>query len=485
MMEPVAPPFLVAQLAKAFAAEPSLACNGEGDTAERAALLLLAASSRWLHVEAPQREQEQPQGGKHGRPQAGQARQTPTAGSGATLQRAARSQLYGVLRSLVDGIVSSPALLQLCYQGCCAAGDRAAIDAAAAECMSHATARAQTSGTMSQLHSQMWEGPRVKDTFQEEYCRTSALVMTKQWNRSAHEWCAAAAREFFLMDSAVRARWLARDPKSRSLITALAPEMKRRMDASRAATMEPATGPRLGDSSATPSGRGGAQGQHRIAHDVAASLLPGLGKRLRLVDVGSCRDFFGQRYPDLFDAVALDLCPAEPTVFSCDFLELGVSAAAADPPTAAGTPLASAVPVREKPERGSLKSLTQHSFDVVVVSQVLSFIPDPEARAVVLAKARRLLGCGESGLLLIVEPARVIRHAGPELVAAVELRGFRHVPGLKYGRHGEAGVGLAFATVPVEEGMPKDSGGSPVHLPAHPGHTASAASTSAEQLKRE
>jgi SAM-dependent methyltransferase len=286
--------------------------------------------------------------------------------------------------------------------------------------------------------------------------------MTKNWNLSAHEWCTATAREFFLMDQSVRERWLGRDPATRSLITVLAPEMKRRMEAARAIA-NGSTARALGTA-----------GQHTIAHDVAALLLPNIDSRLRLIDIGSCKNFFGERYPELFETVALDLCPADPSVLECDILDLDIVARAPQDDNV-DTQTMGNEDSRASRGAGRLKWLAQDSFDVAVISQVLSFIPSASARALVLEKTRQLLRGGETGILLVVEPVRVLRHAGAQLIAAIEERGFRHIPGLRYERRGEAGVGLAFATIAVnadmEEAWARACETKPVHLPAHPGYT--------------
>ena len=90
-------------------------------------------------------------------------------------------------------------------------------------------------------------------------------------------------------------------------------------------------------------------------------------------------------------------------------------------------------------------------------------------------KTRKLLRGAESGILLVVEPARVLRHAEGQLIAAIEARGFRHIPGLRHERRCEAGVGLAFATTPIDADVEKvwarARETNPVNLPAHPGYT--------------
>lgn len=452
-MDPTAPNFLVKRLAQVYSAGGDVdLARDSTEAADRARCLLLACSKLLL---LPNDQPRRLTALKNDAPA-----DIPTETGAA--RRAARSRLYSTLGACVDALSTSTDLRQLCFRGCVDPTDNAAIDSVALRCTQHAVARQGTSRTMTQLHSQMWEGARVKTVFQEEYCRTSALVMTKDWNLGAHEWCTTTAREFFLLDHNERKRWLARDPVTRSLITALAPEMRRRMKASRA-----------GADSLTPRARATTRGRHTIAHDVAALLLPKLDTRLRLVDIGCCKNFFGERYPELFETIALDLCPADKSVFECDFLDLEIVADASQGVDARGQPASEGLSAPRAKGAGRLKWLTQHSFDVAVISQVLSFIPDPDARALIVEKARKLLRGGETGILLVVEPARVLRHAGAQLIAAIEARGFRHLPGFRYERRGEAGVGLAFATMPLGAEMEACEVKPALDLPAHPGHVES------------
>ena len=105
-----------------------------------------------------------------------------------------------------------------------------------------------------------------------------------------------------------------------------------------------------------------------------------------LLDVGSCNDMWRPLERE-FAVTALDLQPAAPSVWRADFLRLRIGAAG------------SAVEC----EAGSLLSLPAASFHILVLSLVLSYIPDPAHRAEVVWRARRLLR-DEAGLLLIVTP---------------------------------------------------------------------------------
>jgi len=107
--------------------------------------------------------------------------------------------------------------------------------------------------------------------------------------------------------------------------------------------------------------------------------------KLRALDVGSCYNPLGRKFGDYFDVTALDLCPApgcEDFVYICDFLdvELGESIL----------------------EGRKILSLPTESFDVVVFSFFLEYLPDPKQRLESCRKAQKLLKDG--GLLFILRP---------------------------------------------------------------------------------
>lgn len=160
-----------------------------------------------------------------------------------------------------------------------------------------------------------------------------------------------------------------------------------------------------------------------LVRGVAAAVLPPVGTKLRLLDVGSCSNYFGLEQGDRFDVTALDLAPAHPSVCQCDFLKLEVVPGGAPP--VAEAPCSAAPP-------SALRSLPSGSFDVAVFAMLLSVLPGPSERGLAVAKARQLLReAPGKGLLIIADTANSIgRHRdstarGAAWVAAVEAAGFR------------------------------------------------------------
>eukprot|EP00742_Colponemidia_sp_Colp-10_P002927 GILJ01003124.1.p1 GENE.GILJ01003124.1~~GILJ01003124.1.p1 ORF type:complete len:369 (-),score=51.90 GILJ01003124.1:158-1138(-) len=110
--------------------------------------------------------------------------------------------------------------------------------------------------------------------------------------------------------------------------------------------------------------------------------------RLRVLDVGSCYGPFDPYRGELFDIDAVDLQPAVCTVHRCDFVSVPVRG-----PPSSGLALS--------PE-GEVTSIATQSYDVVIFSLLLSYLPAFSHRWSCCVKARRLLR--GHGLLLIVTP---------------------------------------------------------------------------------
>jgi hypothetical protein len=140
-------------------------------------------------------------------------------------------------------------------------------------------------------------------------------------------------------------------------------------------------------------------------------------RKIRLLDVGSCYNPIEKSdQTGVFDVTALDLFPADPTVFQCDFLNLTVGPAGSDPiRTTAGVTetMSDHDGAVGASSAGTLTQQPAGSFDAVTMSLVLSYLPTPEQRAAMIRKARQLLVSPDphgppnrrhqTGLLLIAE----------------------------------------------------------------------------------
>ena len=102
----------------------------------------------------------------------------------------------------------------------------------------------------------------------------------------------------------------------------------------------------------------------------------------------------------MYVLTGIDLCPANDTVYKCDFLSVCIS----DENSEA---------VFDPDDKMVLISLPVNSFEVVTMSLVLNYLPSPLHRELMVSKARELLlsPCTTSphlaGLLLIVEKVSI------------------------------------------------------------------------------
>jgi 25S rRNA (adenine(2142)-N(1))-methyltransferase, Bmt2 len=154
---------------------------------------------------------------------------------------------------------------------------------------------------------------------------------------------------------------------------------------------------------------------------------------IRLVDVGSCYNPIGKSANQAaFSVTPLDLCPVDPSVYQCDFLDLEIGPRGSVPEI---VPAATAVSehsenftaVSSGIENGTEKSteskspkllrLPAASYDVVAMSLVLNYLPTPALREKMIKKARQLLippGEGgqphRAGLLLIIEKESIFSY---------------------------------------------------------------------------
>ena len=120
-----------------------------------------------------------------------------------------------------------------------------------------------------------------------------------------------------------------------------------------------------------------------------------------MLDIGSC--YNPHKEQPLFEVLALDLQPTDPSVYTCDFLELGllnscsliesapVKADLADQANPDNQGNQNENTEMEDLSKRRLLALPQHRYDVIMISLVLCYLPDSERRIAMLQKARRLL----------------------------------------------------------------------------------------------
>lgn len=111
---------------------------------------------------------------------------------------------------------------------------------------------------------------------------------------------------------------------------------------------------------------------------------PATNERIRLLDVGSCFNPFAQH--DIFNVTAIDIAPADDSVFECDFLNVEVAE--------------QEIETHDNPK--AISRLAENAFDVIVFSLLLEYLPTSEQRIECCEKAYRLLRT--EGILIIITP---------------------------------------------------------------------------------
>ncbi|XP_041350485.1 S-adenosylmethionine sensor upstream of mTORC1-like [Gigantopelta aegis] len=143
--------------------------------------------------------------------------------------------------------------------------------------------------------------------------------------------------------------------------------------------------------------------------------LPFEGK-IRLLDVGSCYNPFLQ-FPE-FLAVGIDISPAKPSVYRCDFLHLET----VKPLQVASDTLTTYVNNLRDP----IEKLPRDIFHMVVFSLLLEYFPSAYQRWLCCQKAHSLLTI--NGLLLIITPDSKTQHKNAGMIkswrVAIESMGF-------------------------------------------------------------
>ena len=129
----------------------------------------------------------------------------------------------------------------------------------------------------------------------------------------------------------------------------------------------------------------------------------------QLLDVGSCWDYF-RSFEDAtktYEVVALDLVPRSPRVFRCDFLELAISHEGCEMETSVAADWSAEEEKRATATAtatATLASYPANRASAVVMSLVLSYLPDPRMRGEMVRRARRVLLDQGRGVFLIVTP---------------------------------------------------------------------------------
>lgn len=133
-----------------------------------------------------------------------------------------------------------------------------------------------------------------------------------------------------------------------------------------------------------------------------------VGSRLKLLDVGSCYNPFVE-YEE-FDVLAIDIAPANPAVRQCDFL----SVESVD---------------GDVVENESLNKMQRNSFEVVVFSLLLEYLPTSQQRLKCCQNAYDLLT--PEGILIIITPDSKHVGANAKLVKnwrySLSLMGFSRI----------------------------------------------------------
>ncbi|XP_014603158.1 PREDICTED: probable methyltransferase BTM2 homolog [Polistes canadensis] len=106
-------------------------------------------------------------------------------------------------------------------------------------------------------------------------------------------------------------------------------------------------------------------------------------QKISILDVGSCYNPFEME--NMFKVTAIDLVAVPPNVFQCDFLSVDIG--------------------REQifsSDKKQILQLPEQSFDVVVFSLLLEYMPCPKQRYLCCSKAYNLLK--NNGILFIISP---------------------------------------------------------------------------------
>jgi len=238
------------------------------------------------------------------------------------------------------------------------------------------------------IERQHWANREGQEGDKEEYSRASAYMGEEWWMRAAHGRVAKWIDEYFLLTPEQVRRghhpWAFKNG-------GLPDGWKRYVKAGKPIFWNPVAK------------RMQSEEPEFIPRDAVAAPPP-REPPIALLDVGSCSNPF-LRYPFLVEPVALDLQPLHDAenVMQADFFEVPIL-----------------VPDEEDKlepnqriilgEDGNLEGIIAGSFDVVVLSLVLSYVPDARKRMEMVARARSCLR-DDRGLLFVIEVGSALADA--------------------------------------------------------------------------
>lgn len=157
----------------------------------------------------------------------------------------------------------------------------------------------------------------------------------------------------------------------------------------------------------------GAMKEANEAIETATSELWAHRGKLRLLDVGSCYNPFDEF--EQFDVLAVDIAPANQKVRQCDFLSVDLVEAEED--------------VSDHPSEGALLQIPRSTFDVIVFSLLLEYMPTSQQRLKCCQTAFDLLR--PEGILVVITPDSKHVGANAKLVKnwryALSLMGFNRI----------------------------------------------------------
>lgn len=136
--------------------------------------------------------------------------------------------------------------------------------------------------------------------------------------------------------------------------------------------------------------------------------LLNIGDNLEVLDVGSCANFF--KHYEKFKITAIDIAPSSQDVLYCDFLSVKIN---------------DTIVI----EDGKINQLQKESFDVVIFSLLLEYLPSSDQRIKCCQQAYHALKT--EGILIIITPDSSSQHKNQKLLKTwrwiLALMGFRRI----------------------------------------------------------